>query len=83
MVSSRENEPNPHASAAPSPEAVARTVARHPRPLGGDTQRAASAGSKLDLTAQVINNREAPVHHLRIQRKPEWLRARVPGGEGY
>jgi lipoic acid synthetase len=31
----------------------------------------------------VINNRETPVHHLRIQRKPDWLRARVPGGEGY
>ena len=37
----------------------------------------------LDLTGQVINNRETPVHHLRIQRKPDWLRARVPGGEGY
>ena len=35
------------------------------------------------LTGEVINNREAEAHHLRIQRKPEWLRARVPGGEGY
>jgi lipoate synthase len=67
---------------APSPEAVARTVARHPRPLGGDTQRSAGA-SKLELTSLVINNRETEAHHLRIQRKPEWLRARVPGGEGY
>ena len=70
------------ASASPSPDAVARTLARHPRPLGGDTQRTAGA-SKLSLTGEVINNREAEAHHLRIQRKPEWLRARVPGGEGY
>jgi lipoic acid synthetase len=69
-------------AATPSPEAIARTVARHPRPLGGDTQRATGA-SKLSLTGEVINNREAEAHHLRIQRKPEWLRARVPGGEGY
>ena len=66
-----------------SPDALARTLARHPRPLGGDTQRAASAASMLDLTGHVLNNREAPVNHLRIQRKPDWLRARVPGGEGY
>jgi lipoic acid synthetase len=93
MVSSRENEPDvPQRASTPaqspvqpsmqSPEALARTLARHPRPLGGDTQRAAG-GSMLDLTAQVINNRESPVQHLRIQRKPDWLRARVPGGEGY
>ena len=56
-------------AATPSPEAIARTVARHPRPLGGDTQRATGA-SKLSLTGEVINNREAEAHHLRIQRKP-------------
>ncbi len=66
----------------PSPDAITRTLARHPRPLGGDTQRATGA-PRLELSSQVLNNREAPVHHLRIQRKPEWLRARVPGGEGY
>ena len=66
----------------PSADAVARTVARHPRPLGGDTQRSAGA-SRLELTSLVINNREEPINHLRIQRKPDWLRARVPGGEGY
>ncbi len=78
-------EPSDTASASaatPSPEAIARTLARHPRPLGGDTQRATGA-SKLSLTGEVINNREAEAHHLRIQRKPDWLRARVPGGEGY
>ena len=66
----------------PSADAVARTVARHPRPLGGDTQRSAGA-SRLELTSLVINNREEPINHLRIQRKPDWLRARVPGGDGY
>ena len=82
-LSQHDGEPLPQQPGAPSPDAVARTLARHPRPLGGDTQRAASAGSTLDLTAQVINNRESPVNHLRIQRKPDWLRARVPGGPGY
>ena len=73
---------NPENTGAPSPEAVARTVARHPRPLGGDTQRTTGI-SKLELTSLVINNRGAEAHHLRLQRKPDWLRARVPGGEGY
>ncbi len=82
MVSSGEQSPDPAQSSGPSADALARTLARHPRPLGGDTQR--STGSPtLDLTGQVLNNRESPVHHLRIQRKPDWLRARVPGGEGY
>ncbi|MFM7133315.1 MAG: lipoyl synthase [Planctomycetota bacterium] len=71
-----------HAAGAPSPDAIARTVARHPRPLGGDTQRATGAPA-LELSSFVLNNREAAAHHLRQQRKPDWLRARVPGGEGY
>ena len=79
MVSQQPEDRSP----AQSPEALARTLARHPRPLGGDTQRSATAASKLDLTGLVINNRETPVNQLRIQRKPDWLRARVPGGEGY
>jgi len=84
MSEPKEQAIDDHARTAgvPSPEVVARTIARHPRPLGGDTQRSAGA-SKLDLAAQVLNNRENEAHHLRVQRKPEWLRARVPGGEGY
>ena len=74
--------PNDPAVPQPSPDAIARTIARHPRPLGGDTQRATGA-SVLDLTGSVLNNQSAAAHHLRIQRKPDWLRARVPGGEGY
>jgi lipoic acid synthetase len=67
---------------APNADAVTRTLARHPRPLGGDTQRSTGV-AKLELSAQILNNQEAAAHHLRVQRKPDWLRARVPGGEGY
>jgi lipoic acid synthetase len=83
MVSQQPDERSPVPSPVQSADALARTLARHPRPLGGDTQRSATAASKLDLTGLVINNRETPVNQLRIQRKPDWLRARVPGGEGY
>jgi len=65
-----------------SPEAVARTLARHPRPLGGDTAR--SVGPVLvSLTGMVLNNTDGSPQHSVIGRKPDWLRARVPGGEGY
>ncbi len=68
--------------AGPSPEAVARTLARHPRPLGGDTAR--SVGAPLvSLTGYVLNNQADAAQHLRIGKKPDWLRAKVPGGEGY
>ena len=64
-----------------SPEAVARTLARHPRPLGGDTAR--NVGPALvSLTGMVLNNNSAPQQSI-IGRKPDWLRARVPGGAGY
>ena len=64
-----------------SPEAVARTLARHPRPLGGDTAR--NVGPALvSLTGMVLNNNSAPQQSV-IGRKPDWLRARVPGGAGY
>jgi lipoyl synthase len=62
--------------------AVARTRARHPRPLGGDTARAVGP-PLVSLTGLVLNNAEHPVNQLRIGRKPDWLRARAPGGEGY
>ena len=85
MSDAHKSDDSAHATptpAPPSPQAIARTLARHQRPLGGDTQRTAGV-ARLSLTGEVINNREAEAHHLRIQRKPEWLRARVPGGEGY
>ncbi|MCP3905725.1 MAG: lipoyl synthase [Planctomycetes bacterium] len=31
----------------------------------------------------ILNNDDAGGNHLRLGRKPDWLRARVPGGEGY
>jgi lipoic acid synthetase len=61
--------------------AHARTVARHPRPLGGDTARNRDA-SQVDLTGMVLNNSPGG-QQVQIGRKPEWIRARVPGGEGY
>lgn len=60
--------------------AVARTLARHPRPLGGDPLRRVDR-PKVSLTGLVLNNQEA--HQLMPRRKPPWLKARVPGGPGY
>ncbi len=39
--------------------------------------------SIVSLTGLVLNNQPEAAHHLRIGKKPDWLRARVPGGEGY
>jgi lipoic acid synthetase len=53
--------------------------ARHPRPLGGDPLR------RIDpplLSLSVLNN-DAGVQTLAQKRKPDWLRARVPGGAEY
>jgi lipoic acid synthetase len=65
-----------------SQAALERTLARHPRPLGGDPVK------KLDkplisLTGMVLNNQDGAIDHLAPKRKPSWIRARVPGGEGY
>ncbi len=62
-------------------DAVARTLARHPKPLGGDTARSTGV-SLINLAGMVLNNQDAP-SQMRIGRKPDWLRARVPGGEGF
>jgi len=37
----------------------------------------------LSLTGMVLNNADEARQSMRIGRKPDWLRARVPGGEGY
>ena len=68
-------------------EAVARTLARHPRPLGGDTLRS-TGDATLSLTDRILNNRsgsttDSAIQQLGIRRKPDWLRAKMPGGEGY
>lgn len=64
------------------PPALERTLARHPRPLGGDTAR--SVGPALvSLGAMVLNNRESDPQQLRMGRKPPWLRAQAPGGDAF
>lgn len=59
-------------------EGDSRTLARHPRPLGGDPLR------RVDpplLSLNILHN-EQP-ERLTLKRKPAWLRAKMPGGEGY
>ncbi|MFK7960052.1 MAG: lipoyl synthase [Phycisphaerales bacterium] len=31
----------------------------------------------------ILNNQDAEAQHLAVRRKPDWIRARVPGGDGY
>ena len=57
-----------------------RTLARHPRPLGGDTAKD-RRGVQVALSGMVLNN--SGPQQLHLGRKPDWLRARVPGGPGY
>ncbi len=65
----------------PSERALAGTLARHPRPLGGDTARQVGPAA-FSLTGMVLNNGEGP-DHVRLERKPSWIRARAPGGAAY
>jgi len=37
----------------------------------------------VSLTGMVLNNGADQPHSLSLKRKPPWLRAKVPGGEGY
>ena len=53
---------------------------RHPRPPGGDPLRTLDR-PLVSLTGMVLNN--SPHQTLAPKRKPPWLRAKVPGGEGY
>lgn len=84
MRDSQVNPPTPAPGLPPgaSPGAVERTLARHPRPLGGDTARSVGSGV-FSLTDMVLNNDSGATQHRTIGRKPDWLRARVPGGDGY
>ena len=65
-----------------SPRALSRTLARHPRPLGGDTARAAARDVAVPLTGMILQNGDAP-SQLSFGKKPDWLKARMPGGQGY
>lgn len=72
---------NSNGPAKPVSRGIERTLARHPRPLGGDTARNLGKPS-FSLSSMVLNNGPEP-QQLRMGRKPDWLRAKVPGGEGY
>lgn len=37
----------------------------------------------ISLSGLILNNQAGSPDHLATKRKPDWLRARVPGGEGY
>ena len=67
---------------SPSPRALSRTLARHPRPLGGDTARLTALDVAVPLTGMIIQNNDRP-SQLSVGKKPDWLRARMPGGQGY
>ncbi|MBT4530476.1 MAG: lipoyl synthase [Phycisphaerae bacterium] len=55
---------------------------RHPTPPGGDTSRRTRSSAILDLSGQVLNN-EPNAQTLIMQRKPSWIRAQIPNGDGY
>jgi lipoyl synthase len=61
---------------------IARTLARHPRPLGGDPLKRVDT-PVFSLSGLVLNNQTTPAHQLTPKKKPDWLRAKVPGGPGY
>lgn len=71
-----------HAPKPASPAALERTLARHPRPAGGDPLRRLERGV-VSLTGMVLNNADAQPQQLAPKKKPAWLRAKVPGGPGY
>jgi len=77
MTSSQSQPP----SATPA-DATARTLARHPRPLGGDPLKMVDR-PLLSLSDRIINNQGGAKDQIAIKRKPPWLRAKVPGGPGY
>jgi lipoyl synthase len=67
--------------------ALQRTLARHPRPLGGDPMKRDNK-SLLSLSGMILNNRDASggqdvKQQLALKRKPKWLRAKMPGGPEY
>ncbi len=69
-------------STPPVDAGIARTLARHPRPLGGDPLRRVDK-PLLSLSAMVLNNQTGTPEQLSIKKKPAWLRAKVPGGPEY
>ncbi len=62
--------------------ALSRTLARHPRPRGGDTARQHD-GNAISLSGMVLNNLQEGPQRLQPGRKPSWIRAKAPGGPAY
>ncbi len=58
-----------------------RTIARHPRRLGGDP--IANAKAVVSLSSMILNNEGDQIQHLAPKKKPDWLRAKLPGGAGF
>ncbi len=80
---------NPNQAPSSSPTApaeidagLARTLARHPRPLGGDPLRRVDK-PLVSLSGMVLNNQSGTPDQLLIKKKPAWIRAKVPGGAEY
>ncbi len=65
-----------------SPESLAKTLARHPRPAGGDPLRRMDQPA-VSLSGMILNNQGGSNEQLAVKRKPPWLKAKVPGGPGY
>ncbi|HZW05838.1 MAG TPA: lipoyl synthase [Phycisphaerales bacterium] len=72
---------SPRSPLTAAEEGVRRTLARHPRPAGGDPLRRIDT-PVLSLSGMVLNNAEG-VHQMQPRRKPPWLKAKVPGGPAY
>ena len=70
------------AAAAGVTPGVLKTLARHPRPLGGDPLRRVDR-PVMSLSGMVLNNAGSEAQQLAQKKKPAWLRAKVPGGPGY
>lgn len=66
---------------AASGSSISRGLARHPRPAGGDPIKRIEK-PLVSLSDLVINN-DPRGQKLAAKRKPEWLKAKVPGGDGY
>ncbi len=77
-----EQSPIRPAAAQPVDVAIARTLARHPRPAGGDPMRRIDT-PLVSLTGMVLNNSGGAVDQIAPKRKPPWLKAKVPGGPEY
>ncbi len=58
-----------------------RTLQRHPRRLGGDP--IANLKPVVSLSGMILNNADDAIQHLSPKKKPDWLRAKLPGGQGF